>query len=536
MRWMRSTSPELPLRSGAGDAGVPDFPSVAAARGHGPFGFWEGVRLLIPVVRAAMEFCWLYPWIVVVGGGFYGPTGAVVSAGSTFVLLVGGQAAARWALARARSAEWRAGEGQKGTTAGDVALRRARILVVGLGTVLGLASVWQQHYSSLPLWHPAWLLALLVAAHDTLPSVAKPALAALLAALLWWRGLALGARETTAFEVEEAYKLGVAMIAVYLVAAVVYAGTRGFEAAGVRLPSTMMVFFFLGLCALALSRLAAIWERGRPDERAQVSGRAWLLMIGGIVGLIVVTASTAAGLAATDTLEYLAVIARPLLPIVEALFVVLFFVAGLIARLLFAILSRIPRRSLPEIGPVPSAYDDLLRRLREFELHPQVISGARWGLVAAVLLAIVAGMVLTMVLVRRRARPPDEDERESVWSMRDALRGLESLLPRIGAGRPDGDEGESPGAAAIRRAYRRLLEIGTLRGAARPAWATPREHHPALAEALAAAAEEVAWLTDAYERVRYGTWRPASAEAAGAQAALRRIEAAVAAADGPTLS
>ena len=99
MRWTRSTSSE----AAAGVAGcrgpaAPDAPRAEAAprpRGTGPAGFWEGVRRLLPVARTAMEYCWVYPWIVVVGGGFYGVTGPVLSPGWDFLLLAGGQMAVK---------------------------------------------------------------------------------------------------------------------------------------------------------------------------------------------------------------------------------------------------------------------------------------------------------------------------------------------------------------------------------------------------------------------------------------------------------
>lgn len=500
MRWMRSGSSE---RS-------PDAP-------RRPDGFWEGVGRLLPVARAVMEFCWLYPWLIVIGGGFYGATGPLLSPGWVFLLLLGAQMAARQTLDQG-GLPWDAG--------GEGSLRRARILLIGAGAFLGFAAVHGQHYPHIPIWHVAWVADLLQAAHDAVPEVSKPVAASLTAACLWWRGLVLGARHVGAIEIEEAYKAGVGMIVAYLAATVVYADSRGFEAAGAEMPPMMLTFFFLGLSALALARLAEIWEQSRPDERSQIPGWAWVLLIAGVVGLMMLAAGMMAGMATADVFRYLGVLLQPLMPVIEAVFVVLFVIAGVIVRVLIAILSRLPRREIPEIGPAPTVFDDLIRRLREIEVHPQVVSGARWGMVLAVVAILVAGMVLTIVLRRRRVRRPDEDDHESVWSVREVLRGMVNWLPRLGRRREDDDGPTAPSVGAIRRIYRDLLGLGAALGAPRHFWATPREHEPRLRGVLPEANAEVQLLTARYEQARYGTWRPTAADVREAEEALARVRAA----------
>lgn len=453
-----------------------------------------------------MDYCWLYPWLVVIGGALYGSDGPLLSAGWAFLLLLGGQAAVRPVLDRGGS------------------LPRSRAILVGAGVVLGFLAVHAQHYPAFPVWHPGWIGALLQAAHDVIPDIPKPVFGAFLAACLWWRGLALGARDVNAPEIESAYKTGVGMIVLYFLAAAVYSDTRAFDASGRTLPGSLPAFFFLGLSALALARLGTIWDRGQPDERAHFPARAWILLIVGVVGLILLAASMMAGLAAADVLTYVGILLRPLLPVLEVLFLVLFFIAGIIVRIAIAILSHLPQRPLPQTGMPPSGIDDLIRRLRDLNMNPQVVEGARWSMVVAVLLLLVIGMAVTIVLLRRRERRPDEDEHESVWSAREALKGLANLLLRLRRRRPAVDESAVPEAKAIRLIYREVLTLGAGLGAPRPVWATPREHDPRLRGVFPESADAVGWLTMAYEQVRYGTWRPTQADVHQAQETLERAK------------
>jgi hypothetical protein len=457
-----------------------------------------------------MEYCWLYPWIVVVGGGLYGAAGPLIGPGWAFVLMLGGQLAVRPALER--------GGG----------LPRARAVLVGGGLLAGLVAVHAQHYPSVPLWSPIWIGAFLQVAHDALPSVPQPALGALLAACLWWRGLVLGAHETDALAIEGAYKTGVGMIVAYFIAAAVYSDAQGFLAAGAALPGTLPAFFFVGLSTLALARLAIIWDRGQPEERAHFPARAWVLLVIGLVGLILLAASMSAGLAAADVTTYVGLVLRPLLPVIEVLFLALFFVAEILVRIIIAVLSRFPRRQLdPMQPPPPTVFDDLLRRLREINVHPQVVEGARWMMVLAVILVLAIGMALTIVLMRRRERKADDDEHESVWSSRDVLGGLKRLVPRLRRRRHDTEAAAGPSARSIRRIYRDLLRLGARLGAPRHPSTTPREHDPRLRAVLPKAAQDVGTLTEAYERVRYGGWLPPTDVQRAAEAALDRIRAQV---------
>jgi hypothetical protein len=456
-----------------------------------------------------MEYCWLYPWLVVIGGGFYGGTGPVLGPGWALLLLLGGQVAVKPVLARSRT------------------LRQARGILVAGGLVLGFLAVRAQHYPDIAVWNLAWIAAILRAAHDALPAVPKPALGALVAACLWWRGLTLGAREVDATAIEEAYRIGVAMIVVYFTAAVVYGDARGFLAAGPTIPGSLPAFFFIGLSALALARLATIWDASQPEERTHDQARAWAMIVVGLVGAILLAAAVSAGLAAADVTTYLGLALRPLLPLVEWLFLILIFVAEILVTIILAILQRLPRREVPDPGVPPSVFGDLVRRLREIRMDPTVVEGARWIMVVVVVVMLAIGMAVTIALRRRREQRADEDEHESVWSAREVWGGLVRAVRRRWRG-ATGEESDTAGARGIRRIYRAMLQVGRDLGVRRSPWVTPREYQPRLAGAIPEAADDVAMVTEVYERVRYGAWEPTEADVASVESVLARIKSAAA--------
>ncbi|OFX33483.1 MAG: hypothetical protein A2Z07_11730 [Armatimonadetes bacterium RBG_16_67_12] len=112
-----------------------------------------------------------------------------------------------------------------------------------------------------------------------------------------------------------------------------------------------------------------------------------------------------------------------------------------------------------------------------------------------------------------------------MWSVQELWGGLARGLRRRWR-RAEREEPAAAGAQAIRRIYREVLRVGRGLGARRPLWATPREYQPRLAGAVPEAADDVAVVTEAYERVRYGAWEPAEASVGMVESVLARIKSA----------
>lgn len=469
------------------------------------------LRALLPLGLVLLEFAWLYPWLLLIGGAFYGMSPPLLPAAAAFLMLAGGFQTVRIALGR----PWE--------------LSTVRLVVIAVGALLGLSVVKVAHYPHVAAYDPRWIGALLASAHDALPAVLPPVMAALLATLLWWRGLVLGEREFTHFEVDRGFRRGVGWTVVFVFFFVVYGQARGFAGAAAA-PAYLLAFFSVGLFLLAVTRLLAIWQETQADPaQALAANRHWLLLLVGVVGAILSGAAFVAGALNVSFRPIVLAWLRPIAPVVEILFLALFAVALVIAKVIIAALSRLPWR--PAALEPPEALRQPLSVLLR-DLPPTVVSSARWGVVLLVMGLLILLIAVAVVRARRKPRRAGEDERESVWDARSALAGLGRALRGLWR-RSAPLMPEEPAASSIRALYRELLRIGQSTGVPRRPSETPYEYRPRLSGRLADAAPPIASLTDAYVRVRYTPHTPSEPEIEGARSDLEQVRRAAAPPEGP---
>ncbi len=471
---------------------------------------WHGFRLLrlsLPLVAVGMEFCWVYPWVLFFTGLSYGRSPVpFLSAWSVCGLLVLGHLTVRVALAL----PW--------------PLRLTRVGVVAMGVVAGLSTVKITYYPEFVAWDLGWVWVLVRAAHDALPVVVPPVTGALAVTALWGRGVVLGEREFTHFEIERAFRRGVGWSVLFVLLFALYGDTAGFSLAG---PAAgyLLAFLSLSLVALAVARLVGIWEESQADEdQALAINRHWLLLLVGVVGLIFVVATSVSGLLGMNLWAVLLAIVRPLAPILEVLFFIIFAVAMIIARGILFVISRLRfgRTAVPPAAP-SDPFAEFLRRIQSIGFSPDVVSGARWGMVLVVVGVLSVLVAISVVRARRRKRQGDGDERESVWSADAALAGVGAAWRSLWARRRQVEASAGPEVNAIRALYRDLLRLGARLGVPRQRYQTPYEYLPRLHERLPNSGSDLVAMTDAYVRVRYTPHAPRAEEIAEAQLTLERI-------------
>lgn len=469
---------------------------------------WRGgfgvLRTALPLSTIAIEFCWVYPWILLLTGAFYGPVAVpLLPSLAAFALLALGYTVVRVVLAQ----PW--------------PLVRARVAVVAAGIIAGLYAVKLTYYPGEAAYDLRWIIALMRSAHDALPVVLPSTMGALTATLLWWRGVVLGEREFTHFEVDRAFRRGVGWTIAFVILFVLYGDTRGFAVAQ-SAPTYLLGFFSLSLVMLAVTRLLTIWEESQADEtQALAANRHWLLLLVAVVGLILSGAAFISGLLSIQFRPVMLQALRPLEPVVEVIFLAVFAVALVIAKAIVFVISRLPwrLRGIEAPGRLDQPLSALLR-----DLPPTVVSSARWGIVLLVVALLVLLVAIAVVRARRKARKAGDDERESVWDPQSLLAGLgnawRSLWARFQSVPSEADLFET---SAIRAIYRDLLRLGTRHGVSRKTYETPFEYQPRLTSALPDGAADIATLTDAYTRVRYSPHRPGPDEVTDAKSALDRV-------------
>ncbi|TMJ01512.1 MAG: DUF4129 domain-containing protein [Bacillati bacterium ANGP1] len=463
------------------------------------------VRPLLALTIVAIEFAWAYPWVLLLSGTFYGASAApLLRPAAAFALLVLPSLMVRTVAAR----PWW--------------LRNARALVAAAGVLSGMTAVRFAYYPGRGPLDVRWIGMLLMAAHDALPAITPQVLAALLATVLWWRGVVLGERESGYFEVERAFRRGIGWSVVFVILLALYGDSRGFAPAA-SAPAYLLAFFSLSLTTLAVTRLLMLWEETHADPaQALAANRHWLLLLLGVVGVIFLSAASLATAVHVEVWPVLVRLLRPLAPVAETLFYVLFAVAMVVARALVFVFARLPFRGMG--SPVPRAAPPSFRDLLK-DLPPQVVSGARWGMVALVIAVLVILVAISVVRARRRARKTDDDERESVWSSEAVLSGLGEAWRRwLRQMRPTARGSELAGLGVIRTLYREMLRTGAAVGMPRARHQTPHEYYPVLAGRLPEAGKDIATLTEAYARARYSPRLPGPTEIAAAQGALERIK------------
>src|SRR3989454_8675986 len=265
----------------------------------------------------AIEFTWAYPWVLLVSGTFYGPSAApLLPPASAFALLTLAYLAVRAAVTRPWS------------------LRDTRVMIVAAGFLSGMTAVRLAYYPGRGQMDFRWIGTLLLAAHDALPAITPAVMAALLATVLWWRGVVLSEREVGYFEVDRAFRRGIRWRRLVGILLAAYGDTRGFTLTAAA-PAYLLAFFSLCLMTLSITRLLMLWEETHADPaQALAANRHSFLVLLGVVGVIFVSA---AGLATAVHVEFrpaLARLLRPLAPLAEALFYALFAVAMVVARAL----------------------------------------------------------------------------------------------------------------------------------------------------------------------------------------------------------
>jgi hypothetical protein len=373
----------------------------------------------------------------------------------------------------------------------------------------------------------------------------QPVPVALVASVyLWWRGIRWGGSDFSFEHIYHGFITGVVAL-VILAAAWVLSSVYGdlgsmLAAVGIWVAG----FFFCGLAALALGNFQIVRQKilGR-EETGTLFGRRWLMLLFTVIGAIVLLGIGLASFFSADAVSALTSwlnLAGDWL--LRLLYYLLIPIGYLVAGLIYAgryLISLLPGREPPEpvtiTGTVPQPGPEPEQNAaREMGIPPEVLLVLKWVLLAAVAAAVVY-LLARAVAKAWSSRTKDEVEeiQESLWSwdiFRGDLRLFRDTLRRkferrrrlpvtISPVPPVYYEEAISDHPDVRAIYRHLLWEAAGAGITRRYQETPAEYAGRLGQALPDGQEQLAYLTELYQRARYGEL----AAPAGALAQANRL-------------
>ena len=299
-----------------------------------------------------------------------------------------------------------------------------------------------------------------------------------------------------------------------------------------QLSTGALVLVACGFTALALQ--AALEQRNGPGPSgAPPMARSWPIAAG-VAMLVLLAGSYVVALLLTPaTVTQVLVALRPLLDILRrAVELVLFALAYVTIALLSPLFEALRSRAQPvdmAVEGMGAALEELSREAPEALGLPPTIRAILLGL------SVCAAVAFLATLLRRAWRDGRlgdhglraDEERESVWSTALLRHQLADLLSRRRATRdgarlltltPGGDY-----AVAIRRLYQEMLLAASDAGHPRGPGCTPDRYRLVLLSVMPGRQNELAVLTDAYARARYGDGGLAAEDVVRAQRAWQTL-------------
>jgi hypothetical protein len=255
--------------------------------------------------------------------------------------------------------------------------------------------------------------------------------------------------------------------------------------------------------------------------------------------VVAVGAIVVAGILSRDLLDTVLWFLAPLIWGLAILFRIVILVLALVAFILVSpILWFLSRHPIDfagvKINPVTVSPGEQAQRV--VDRTSQVPDAIRYLVATAILLLLFTGVTRLVLRRRRRVAVGSGEERSSVLDTNELFRLLKALLAARLLRRQAAPEDPLAGlrgdprwahTVAIRERYARFLRWSRDRGVPRRAETTPSEHEPAVAGKVqgAGAHADLALMTTAYNRARYGEEPATAEEAATVREAWRRLDA-----------
>lgn len=383
-----------------------------------------------------------------------------------------------------------------------------------LSLLLFYAVVRIDFYGNFALWDFHWLDQLINHTHQALAKDSEGSTAVIgvpLLVVFWVRGILTGQQSITFDDVLSSFAFGVVVVAGVLVV-----GSFVDELPG-GVQYIAVPYMAVGLLAVGLTHAARA-----NDSASNQFMPAWMLAIGGVIGLMALIALLFVVIdfdAARDGLAFVGygiawvlagvvyIVAWPVIKILEGIFWLMSFVAG-----------GLYQNDFPEPQPLPDTPTAEPQEAGDSILPDWVRLLVRYGIAGALIMTVI---VVTGVLFQRYRRLAEPDEqKESVYQEGRLTTDLGNLLGSVFGRRRGGRVARVTEPA--RRLYFDMLAAAERRGVTRAPVDTPLELAPRLEVTFRS--ETPAEITGLFDDVRYGGLEPSAEEVQRLRAQLEGLQ------------
>jgi len=473
---------------------------------------------VLAALMSALRIAWLWPWIVVLGTWLAPSYGQpILSLGSLFALLLGGRAAAQFALRRAAT------------------LRQARVWMAFVGPVLLLMLLWWHYGRPAAIWELTWLQDA-TGSRDLWQREVPPAVIAFaVAAGLWLRGVMDGGHIAGHADIVGSFVTGCVAFALLLL---------GSPLAGLMLPAGtqlwLVILVLAGMAALALASIERSLYTGSVDTPVRLRiNRYWLASVGLVMAGVVLLGLLFGALVVPDAVANALAVLTPLVDLLgrvllAVLYAVVYGLFLVLSPLIAWLRTRLADLQPPESLVEPQPFQPLSPLLMEqaTAVPSEAMEPLRWVTTLAVLLAV--GLILAVALRLMRVGDVEtvDETRESILSralLRAQWQALLNRLRRSGAKDSNARfvtlDGEEAARRSVRAAYQHFLAAMIDRDQPRPPGATPATYSRTVLPSKPEQATALETLTAAYVEVRYGSSTPDATVVASTDAAWQALAA-----------
>ena len=386
-----------------------------------------------------------------------------------------------------------------------IPVQRQQIIMVA-ALFMALLIGWRlMLYSPSGISQTGWLASIIGHLGDTSdPRWSRELAVFVVICLMWWRGIALAGRGVDYRDVGLRMRLGV-LFAVFFVA-----GLAGSRLAWSVTPF-ILLFLFASLVSVVLTRVEQL-ELSRSGRSFPVEPL-WLLSVVLVAAAVVFTTGIIAGVISGQSVGEIIGWFEPLWLAIRFTLAAIILIVSLIASPLLVSLIALLQLIFSFVGSaVGTGLDNIRLEIPTFPTvtpdeaaeNGQLFSRESTSLLTGlIMVSVVLLIVLALRGLFRMARPPADQQRETV----SPLEGLGRPAP-LGLGRRVLDRlnlfRRWRTAASIRHVYRKMCSTAAEQGYPRTESETPFEYLSTLTKAWPNNRAEARIITEAYNRAHYG--------------------------------